>query len=224
MKLSMKSKAVGIVGAAGALAMVAGGASATGVLVGVTANGSATSQSLVASTSATPGVTFTAGTAVMTCASSNVTSTATVNGGAPASVLNVVTLPIGSVNFVTCTGPGGANTVTQLAAWQLHVTGGYTNSAGDTLVTGHIDNAQARVQTTIPTVCSFTTQGSASATYNETTGVLTVSENGSNLSINTVSGCGGNFASGDPATFNAVYYVQSVGGTPFSAGQINVTP
>lgn len=225
MKLNMKSKAVGIAAVTGALVMVAGtSAVASGVNVGVSVWGSSAAGTHSLDAATTSGVAFAAGSATMSCVSSSVAATdgAIVNSGPAASVLNVVQLPV--VKFNTCTGPGGSNTVTQLTTpWNLHVTSGQTAGSTDILV-GHVDNVSARVSTAISSVCTFTVAGRASATYNEATGVLSVNESGmtGNLTIGSVTGCGGNFEIGDPADFVANYQVSKVASSNFAAGAINV--
>lgn len=96
----------------------------------------------------------------------------------------------------------------------FHSTGTATAGATD-LIVGHLEGVSVSVAaSTAPAICSYRVVGTAAASFNEATQVLTVNEpSGSgNLSLSNVSGCLGQLQNGNPAGFTG----------SFSQPQINI--
>lgn len=146
----------------------------------------------------------------MNCSSGNLTGTgSTVNGGtsgggAPTAIAN---LP--AFNFLGCTGPGGALTVTTNTPMVLHGTSAATTAATD-VVQGHIEGLNVTVSNA---VCNFTVTGSADGSFNEATQQLTVNETGDgSLTYTLNSGCLGQLPGSGEARFTGTFNVTTAGG------------
>lgn len=219
--MRIKHATVGL--AAAGLALLAGPALATGASHTVSVGGTNVT-SPVAFTAATP----TTGTNVLFSARNNsgtiinlncarATAAGTIQPGVDVASIN-------SSTFIGCTAPGGPVTVSQVGSWKLHSPNAYTPALQT--VVGHVDNVEAGVQNTAnPVICKFTVKGAgaslglANGTFNESTQSLAVSETGytGNLTLQNVSGCGGQLQSGNPANFSATFAVSATGGA------VNVT-
>lgn len=204
--------------AAAGLALMAGPALASGASHTVSVGGSPLTTSTTF-TAATPtsgtNVLFSARNASGTVINLNCTR-ATASGTIQPGV-DVATIT--SSTFTGCTAPGGPVTVTQGGTWKLHSPNAAT-SALETIV-GHVDDISASVKNTAnPVVCQFTVKGAGSSlglangTFNESTQSLAISETGytGNLTLQSVSGCGGQLQSGNAANFQATFAVTATGG------------
>lgn len=216
----MKLKHSLVAGATLGLVAVAGPALATGSASTVAVGGNSTAgQSPVTATSDGP-LTFQAekpdGTFLtMNCTSGNVPASPASYVNRGTGVTNIATL--NKVNFVSCTGPGGALTVTTAPPWQLHRTGAVTAGATD-VIAGHLEGIRATARNP---VCSFTVTGGADGTFNEGNQKLTINEtaNGSNdLTVSGVTGCLGQVKNGGKAKFSGTFT------TTTSGGAVNVKP
>lgn len=73
------------------------------------------------------------------------------------------------------------------------------------LIVGHV--AIGVTATSNPAICSYSVTGTAAATFNEATQVLTINEpaNSGNLVISNASGCLGRIQNGNPAGFTGSF-------------------
>lgn len=102
--------------------------------------------------------------------------------------------------------PGGYRVVPS-SSIKFHSTGSATPGATD-LIVGHLDNVAIGVAAASnPAICSYTVTGTAAATFNESTQVLTINEPSSsgNLVISNASGCLGQVQNGNPAGFTGSF-------------------
>ncbi|NRQ48739.1 hypothetical protein [Aeromicrobium stalagmiti] len=205
--MKLKHAAIGTAAIALAAVGAAGPALATGSTYTVAVGGS--------SAAGTHNITATAGalsfavpTLTMGCSSANVPASPASTVASGAGITDIAA--INKINFVGCTGPGGALTVTTVGSWKLHGTSAATAGATD-VISGHVENITANVSNA---VCRFTVTGSANGTFNEATQKLTVSETGftGNLKVTSASGCLGQVTTGQNANFSGVFTVASADG------------
>lgn len=121
---------------------------------------------------------------------------------------------IGSSSWNGCTIPGGAFTVTQTGSWSWVGTGSNATSGQET-VQGRVEGLVLTWHTTAnPSLCRFTMSGSATASFNESTQQLTVSETGytGNLTLSNVFGCLGQWQNGNKVNLEMTFNVSSPDG------------
>ena len=211
--MKIRNAAIGTAALALGAVAVAGPALATGSAYQVSVGGS--------SASGTHNITATAGSIAfgvpgtsMSCTSANVPGApapvTTVTSGA--SVTNIAS--IAQVNFVGCTIPGGAATVTTTGPWTLHGTGAATSGSSD-VVAGHIEGISARV---FNAACDFTVTGTARGSFDEATQKLAVSEPGGAggqlvvASVNPAKPCLSKVKTGMIASFGGTFSIASPDG------------
>jgi hypothetical protein len=101
---------------------------------------------------------------------------------------------LSSVAFSGCTGPFGiAFTVSPVGTWELNA----ASSSGGT-TTGTVVDVDANLSGTL---CTATVTGTVDASYNNTTGTLTISPDGSLLTVKSAS-CLGVLNKGDTVKYN----------------------
>lgn len=126
------------------------------------------------------------------------------------------TNPLGTVSSyhpgfpgATCSGPFGI-AFTGVNTTNFNVSG---SSSTNGVTHGKITNIGVRATGTGIVNCDFSVTGSASATYTNATGVLSVT--GAHLHVTNVSGCAGLINSSDNATFHGpITITNSTGGHP----------
>ena len=126
---------------------------------------------------------------------------------------------IDSMTWTGCRTPFGPVAVAQSGTWVVNGTGSNA-TAGTETIAGYVGNVTAGVATTPSTICSFTVTGQASASFDEATQTLKISETGytGNLTLSGVSGCLGQLQNGNPANFVANLNINTGG-----AGAINLS-
>lgn len=127
-------------------------------------------------------------------------------------------------DWSNCLGPLTLDmTVEQVGDWHLEVDG----SASGNVVEGRIVDVEAHVYATNdPTSCAFTVSGAVDGSFDKAAQELTVAEdglnpNGHDLTItldSSSSGCGGLISTGDAASFDGVYAIDTLG-----AGPVDIT-
>jgi hypothetical protein len=140
------------------------------------------------------------GSSTLTCTSG--TGKVTATNGSGKSGTGLATLS--SVTFGGCTGPFGiAFTVTPVGTWTLNA----TSSSGGTTV-GTITGVDAKLSGTL---CTAEVTGTVDASYNNTSGTLTVSPDGTALTVKSAS-CLGVLNKGDSVKYNGA---DKLNNTPF---------
>ena len=204
--MSLKHAVVG--SAALSLVALAGPATAAGNAYTVSVGGSSAAGTHTITAATTGSLTFAVPTLSMACTSANLPASP---GSSVASGTGVTDIAsINKINFVGCTGPGGALAVTTVGSWKLHGTGAATAGSSD-VIAGHIEGITANVSNA---VCRFTDTGSANGTFDEATQALAVTETGfsGNLKVSNVTGCLGQITAGQAANFTGTFNVTSPDG------------
>lgn len=110
-------------------------------------------------------------------------------GGNPATVATLGTLTFGSIASPCQSALGGAS-FTASAPWRF-VARDYNPATGVT--SGYLEGVQLRVAVS---ACQFTTMGKASATYRNSTGILSVNSVPGELAVISALGCGATITTG----------------------------
>jgi hypothetical protein len=116
---------------------------------------------------------------------------------------------ITSLTFSSCTGPLGLTfTVTSSAfPWHLNASSYSSGVTSGTLSGIHAKLSGPSCSATVDGTSSTADNGTADATYTNSSGALKVLTTGGNLHIYGVSGCAGLIKSGDGSTFSGTYTV-----------------
>jgi hypothetical protein len=205
--MSRLVKALCLAGAVSAAVAIAAAPAVAATTYTVTA-GSAAAGTKVnftgKTTGAAPQVHFNDTTAAqrLTCASGTAKGFTTTGSARPAAGLATITGAAFKLN--NCTGPGGlALFVTGSGAWKLNATG-YNATSGTTTFT--VANIAAHVASADGVTCTFDVTGTATATYKNSTQVLSVKPANSTLTLSNLhNSCFGLLNDGDHATFQANY-------------------
>ncbi|MDT0611809.1 hypothetical protein [Streptomyces lancefieldiae] len=140
----------------------------------------------------------------MTCTTSSASGTMASATGNPAAVAS-----INAINFGTsaqpCTSVLGNVTTTAVTPWSV-VAQDYTAATGVTK--GYVGNVKAKVSAG---ACVFTVEGTAAATYTNSTGTLAVNSVSGQLVVTSASGCGTVVTTATKPTFKGNYAVKVTG-------------